>query len=205
MSQTFDEPIRLTSPGQAACAFQRLRWRLLRNTVRGIVAGSRLRVMMILVCSALFWTVLFGCFFGGFQFIGMYVELHNAIIEYLFSMFFLSLLVMLFVSTGILTYTGLFQSREAAFLLTIPASTDRIFVYKFFEAIGFSSWGFLLLVSPMMVAYGITVPASPAFYGIFLLYLRVVRAHPREPGSRRGDPGGELLPEAAEGSCSGSA
>ena len=51
-------------------------------------------------------------------------------------MFFLSLLVMLFFSTGIITYTGLFQSREAAYLLTTPASADRIFAYKFVEAIG---------------------------------------------------------------------
>jgi len=171
MSQTPADLVRLTSSAQAARAFRRLRWRLLRNTVGGLLAGSRLRMMMFLVSSAVFWTVLFGCFFGGFQFIAMYVELHNAIIESLFSMFFLSLLVMLFVSTGILTYTGLFQSREAVFLLTTPASSDRIFAYKFFEAIGFSSWGFLLLVSPLLVAYGITVPASPSFYVIFLLYL----------------------------------
>ena len=115
---------------------------------------------MILICSAVFWVGLFGLFFGGFQFIGMYVDLANTIIEYLFSMFFLSLLVMLFFSTGIIVYTGLFQSREAAYLLTTPASTDRIFAYKFVEAIGFSSWGFLLLGSPMMVAYGLTVEAA---------------------------------------------
>ena len=77
---------------------------------------------------------------------------------------------MLVFSTGILIYTGLFQSREAAFLLTTPASTDRIFAYKFSEAIAFSSWGFLLLGSPMMVAYGIMVDASASFYAIFLAY-----------------------------------
>ena len=126
---------------------------------------------MIVFCSAVFWVGLFGLFFKGFQFIGIYVDLVNTIVEYLFSMFFLSLLVMLFFSTGILTYTGLFQSREAAYLLTTPASADRIFAYKFFEAMGFSSWGFLLLGSPMLVAYGITVQASAAFYGIFFLYL----------------------------------
>jgi ABC-2 type transport system permease protein len=126
---------------------------------------------MVLVCSAVFWVVLFGIFFQGFLFVGMYVDLKNTIIEHLFSMFFLSLLVMLFFSTGIIMYAGLYQSREAAFLLTLPASSDRVFAYKFLEAIAFSSWGFLLLVSPMMVAYGITVPASASFYGIFLLYL----------------------------------
>ena len=167
---TADAPT-LTSPRQAARTFRRLRWRLSSNLVRSALAGSRLRVVMVLFCSSVFWTGLFGLFFEGFQFIRLYVDLVNTIVESIFSMFFLSLLVMLFFSTGILTYTGLFQSREAAYLLTTPASADRVFAYKFAEAIGFSSWGFLLLGSPMMVAYGITVQASAAFYVIFLLYL----------------------------------
>jgi ABC-2 type transport system permease protein len=166
-----DEVLRLTTSSQAARAFRGLRWRLSRNTVRAALSGSRLRLIMIVFCSAVFWAMLFGLFFKGFQFIGMYVDLVNTIIEYIFSMFFLSLMVMLFFSTGILTYTGLFQSREAAYLLTTPAQADRIFAYKFAEAIGFSSWGFLLLGSPMMVAYGITVQATGAFYGVFVLYL----------------------------------
>ena len=46
---------------------------------------------MILFCSIVFWAGLFVLFLGGFQFIGLYVELANTLIEYLFSMFFLSL------------------------------------------------------------------------------------------------------------------
>ena len=42
---------------------------------------------------------------------------------------------------------------------------------KFVEAMAFSSWGFLLLGSPMMVAYGITVDAPWSFYAIFLAFL----------------------------------
>ncbi len=163
--------IALTTQAQTARAFRFLRLRLSRNVIRAVLFGSRLRFSMIVFCSVVFWTGLFGLFFEGFHFISIYVDLVNTIVEYLFSMFFLSLLVMLFFSTGILTYTGLFQSREAAYLLTTPATADQVFAYKFFEAIGFSSWGFLLLGSPMMVAYGITVQASWDFYAIFLLYL----------------------------------
>ena len=126
---------------------------------------------MVLFCSAVFWGGLFVLFLGGFQFIGLYVDLGNTLVEYFFSMFFLSLLIMLFFSTGIIVYTTLFHSREAAFLLTTPASADRIFAYKFAEAIGFSSWGFFLLGSPLMVAYGLTVKAPAAFYAMFLVYL----------------------------------
>lgn len=161
----------LTGPAQAARAFWRLRGKLLKNGLRLTLEGSRLRFGMIVFCSAVFWAGLFGIFFEGFMFISVYVDLVNTIVESIFSMFFLSLMVMLFFSTGILTYTGLFQSREAAFLLTTPASADRVFAYKFVEAMGFSSWGFLLLGSPMMVAYGISVHAPTSFYVIFLAYL----------------------------------
>jgi ABC-2 type transport system permease protein len=160
-----------TSPAQLAAALRWLRWRLVVNQLRSILAGSRLRVLMILVCSTVFWVGLFGLFFQGFHFLGSFVKLTNEIIEYIFGMFFLSLLVMLVFSTGIIMHTGLFSSREAAYLLTTPATTDRIFAYKFWEAMAFSSWGFLLLGSPMMVAYGIRVNARAPFYFVFLAYL----------------------------------
>ena len=158
-------------PEQTARALRRLRWWLTRNTIHSLLSGSRLRLSMIVFCSAVFWVGLFGLFLGGFEFIGLYDELFKAIFEYFFSMFFLSIFVMLFFSTGIITYTGLFHSREGAFLLTMPATTDRIFAYKFAEAVGISSWGFFLLGSPLMVAYGITVKAPAAFYAMFLIYL----------------------------------
>ena len=142
-------------PTQTASALRRLRFCLTRNTIRSVLSGSRLRLSMILFCSLVFWLGLFGLFIGGFEFIGLSDELFNAIFEYLFSMFFLSILIMLFFSTGIITYTGLFHSREGVFLLSTPATTDRIFAYKFAEAVAMSSWGFFLLGSPLMVAYGL--------------------------------------------------
>jgi len=173
MSLAIPEPIRLPklAPDRTARALRWLRWWQVRNMSRNLLQGSRLRIAMILFCSAVFWGGLFVLFLGGFQFISLYVDLSNTIVEYLFGMFFLSLLVMLFFSSGIIVYTTLFHSREAAYLLTTPASTDRIFASKFAEAIGFSSWGFFLLGSPLMVAYGLTVKAPAAFYAMFLPYL----------------------------------
>jgi ABC-2 type transport system permease protein len=156
---------------QTARALRNLRWCLTRNTVRSLLAGSRLRLSMILFCSVVFWFGLFALFLGGFEFIGLSDELFHAIFEYLFSMFFLSISIMLFFSTGIITYTALFHSREGAFLLSTPATTDRIFAYKFAEAIAISSWGFFLLGSPLMAAYGIKMKAPAAFYAMFLIYL----------------------------------
>jgi ABC-2 type transport system permease protein len=161
----------LTTQTQAARGFRRLRLRLWRNQVGFVIAGSRLRPVMILACSAVFWCGLFGLFFEGFQFLGTFVTLLDEIINHLFGVFFLSLLVMLILSTGIILHTSLYSSREATFLMTMPVSADRVFAYKFVEAIGFSSWAFVLLVTPMLVSYGITVEAPWPFYLIMFGFL----------------------------------
>ena len=167
------------SESRAAAALRRLRWWQVRNTLGVVVADSRLRASMIALCSAIFWAGLFLLFLGSFQFIALYVDLANTIVEYLFSMFFLSLLAMLLFSNAIIVFAALFRSREAAYLLTTPASTDRIFAHKFAEAVGFSSWGFFLLGSPLLVAYGLTIKSSAggeagapwAFYLVFMVFL----------------------------------
>ena len=164
-------PPRLTSPQQSRSAFRNLRYRLAANGLRLLLTGSRLRLSMIVICSMIFWSGLFFLFFGGFHFVKSFVpNLAGEFVEYIFSMFFLSLLIMLIFSTGIILYTGLFQSREAAYLLTTPAAPDRIFAYKFAEAIAFSSWAFLLLGSPLMVSFGIVEDASWGFYAVFPIY-----------------------------------
>jgi len=164
-------PVDVADAARSARTFRGLRWRLVRNGARSILAGSQIRAVVIVACSAIFWSGLFWLFFSGFRFMGEYLPLTDQLVEYLFSMFFLSLLVMLVFSTGIITHTGLFQSREAGYLLTLPSSADRVFAYKFAEAVAFSSWGFLLLGSPLMVAYGIAVGASWGYYAIFFAFL----------------------------------
>ena len=161
----------LTRPGQAARAFRWLRARVVANTLRTLLSGSRLRVSMILFCSLVFWGGLFALFLEGFQFLDTFFRVSNEIVEPVFGMFFLSLLVMLVFSTGIILYTGLFQSKEATYLLTTPAPADRVFAYKFAEAMAFSSWGFVLLGSPMLVAYGLAARAPWPFFALIPAYL----------------------------------
>ena len=160
-----------TRAGSPAAALIRQRGRLALNHLDGLLSGSRLRLSMILICSTVFWVILFGLFTEGFRFMNSYLNATSEIVEYLFGIFFLSLSAMLVVSTGIILYSSLFNSRESTYLLTLPAGADLAFLVKFAEALGFSSWGFLLLGSPMMVAYGITVDAGWPYYAIFLGYL----------------------------------
>jgi len=55
-------------------------------------------------------------------------------------------LAMLTVSSGIILYGLLFDSEEVGYLLTTPASAQRIVLHKFQEAIVLSCWGFILVL-----------------------------------------------------------
>ncbi|MBX9656694.1 hypothetical protein K2Y11_24010 [bacterium] len=147
-----------------------LRIRTLLHTIQSKFAGSQLRFMIAIVCSIFFWGGLFIVFYDGFSFLEQHRLITGPLIELLFGMFFASLLVMLVFSTSIILYGGLFRSDEAEFLLLRPIPADGIFAFKFQEAMAFSSWGFLLLGSPMMVAYGISTGAPWWFYVLGLPY-----------------------------------
>ena len=88
---------------------------------------------------------------------------HAQTVQFVFHLFFASLNVMLVFSSGIILYSGVYNSPDAKLMLTMPVRPERIVLYKFQEAVFFSSWGFFLLASPIMIAYGI-VAGAPWYY-----------------------------------------
>jgi ABC-2 type transport system permease protein len=141
------------------------------------MTAGRLRTALIMALSIFFWAGLFVLFYAGFSFLVEHVgpagaNYHAQTVKFVFHLFFASLNVMLVFSSGIILYSGLFNSAEVRFLLSLPVRPERIVLYKLQEAVFFSSWGFFLLASPMMVSYGIVVGA-PWFYYCLLLPLIV--------------------------------
>lgn len=151
--------------------FPWLRWHLLRNSVGLMLRASLLRVITIFFCSALVWGMLFAGSLIGFQELKSrwHVPLDQEIMTSVFSLMFSVLTVMLVFSTGIILYASLFTAPESAFLLSTPAADDHIFAYKFQGAVGFSSWGFLLLGSPVLIAYGLVVGVGAPWYFYIVL------------------------------------
>jgi ABC-2 type transport system permease protein len=153
--------------------FARLRWRLLRNTLRVLLEQSSLRLISIVLTSAVIWAFVFAVSWSGFLFISgppPRVPPFGAIIGVLFDVLFGALGIMLVLSTGLILYSSLFNSAETAFLLSTPARADQVFGHKYRGAVGFSSWGFLLLGSPLVLAYGLVYRVSPLFYALLPLY-----------------------------------
>ncbi|MCA9260867.1 MAG: hypothetical protein KDA61_16750 [Planctomycetales bacterium] len=161
--------------------FWKLRGRLARGHLRHLLTQARLRTALVLSLSVVFWCGLYVLFHEGFEFVVSHVDkpgdiYHAQTMRFVFMLFFLSLQVMLVFSTGIILYGGLYPSHETAFLMTLPARDERLVYHRFQEALFFSSWGFFLLASPMLLAYGVVVKA-PWYYFAYLPFLMFAFAY----------------------------
>ncbi len=151
--------------------FTRMRCHLLRNSVSTLFHGAFVRLATILFCSILIWGLLFGVSYYGFHELKTLWEipLDLNVIELAFDMLFMTLTILLTFSTCIILYSSLFASDESTFLLTTPIPDDHVFAYKFQGAMGFSSWAFLLLASPILISYGMLLNDGAPWYFYLLM------------------------------------
>lgn len=161
--------------------FWKLRVLMGRSHLRFLFTQARLRTSLVIGLSLFFWLGLFALFYKGFEFVVLHVEApgaayHAQTMRFVFTLFFLSLQVMLIFSSGIILYGGLYPSRETEYLMTLPVRDERLVYHRFQEALLFSSWGFFLLASPMLFAYGQVVEA-PWYYFAYLLPLMAAFAY----------------------------
>jgi len=167
-SSSHEESCHLIAVEAESRVFSGLRAAIAWQTLRSMLAEARLRLALVVLLSAVFWGLLYGLFFEAFSFLD---SIHAEVISLLFNAFFSSLMVMLVFSTGILLYGNMYCSPETRLLLTLPVRAEAIFAHKFIDAMWFSSWGFILLGSPMLVAYGIVRGAPWTYYLLLLPFM----------------------------------
>jgi ABC-2 type transport system permease protein len=167
-------PLALPSHQGQSRAFHRLRWLSFRARLTQGIATSRLRYALVVSLSVLLWYGLFYLVEQGFLFMKSTLPMgtHNLLVPGIFNSFFLALFLMLVFSSSVILYGSLFRGGEVSFLLTMPIEEERIFQHQFQYAVVLSSWGFILLGSPMLVAYGQVVEA-PWFYYAMLFPMLV--------------------------------
>lgn len=146
--------------------FQRLRTTLLRNVWNQTLTQSLLRPVTIAVSSMIVVAFVFALSLAGFHFFidVMKMPAHGLIIELIVGLLFFALGVLLIFSGGLILHGSLFSAAETAFLLSKPVAADQVFAYKFQGAVGFSSWAFLLLGGPILIAYGLIARCPWTFY-----------------------------------------
>lgn len=174
------DAVRLLPYEAEARVFLRLRATLAWETVRSMLADSRLRLTLVILLSGMFWGSLYGLFVEAFAFLE---DLHADVISLLFNAFFSSLMVMLVFSTGILAYGGMYCSAESRLLLTLPTRPEIIHAHTFREALWFSSWGFILLGSPMLAAYGVVRGSAWTYFVLMIPFMVAFVTIPASLGS----------------------
>ena len=172
--------VRLLGSEAESRLFLRLRATIAWATLRWMLANARLRLALVALLSAMFWGSLYGLFVEAFRFLD---GLHAEVISLLFNAFFSSLMVMLVFSAGILMYGSLYCSNEARLLLTLPVRAETVVSHKFHEALWFSCWGFVLLGSPMLVAYGVVRESAWPYFALTLPFMVSFAVIPATIGS----------------------
>ena len=153
----------MSAPGAAPSLLAWLRISELLNRARH-GEHSWFRAGVVLVFGGAFWLGLFAVFDEGLRFILRFPDLARELLQYLLAIFFFFLGLMLVFSNAIISWTSLFRSRETAFLMSAPMGAEFIYLYKFTETLWFSSWAFLFLGTPLMVAYGRRLDMGFTFY-----------------------------------------
>lgn len=139
-------------------------WRRLR----GAAGRSRLLTTVIGVFFAGYVAVSFFLFHRALVFVGQFPGLGPMLTERMLYLLFAFLLFLLLVSNLVISYSNLFKNRETQFLITLPLPAATVFQWKFLESVALASWAFLLLVAPLLVAYGLTQGVTWPFYPLVL-------------------------------------
>lgn len=124
-----------------------------RNAVRLGLRQSRFKLAFILLFALFFELFLTLVFRDSFRFLNSFGGAGVMMIGRLFSLFFLGLGLMLFVSGIVTSYSALYASEEIPFLRVRPFTMSSIVTAKFIQAAGFSSWAYCFIVLPFIAAY----------------------------------------------------
>ena len=154
--------------------FSFLQKKLLRNHFYTLRQHSLLKIFVVSLFALAFFITIFVIFYRGLHFVESYIphDFFTMMIEYLFSVFYFALFLMLVFSSSIIAFSVFFQANETQYLLTSPVSFPGIFFYKFFETFAFASWSVFFLGIPICFAYGIHHGVSWDFYpGLLLLFI----------------------------------
>lgn len=153
----------------------KVKWWQIRHYFREWRRQSRLKIFFIFFFCLVLWGFLYAIFYGAFRFIQSFYELEVQLTEQMFSLFFFALFVLLIFSNGIIIFSSLYRSKETEFLLGKPFLPEDIYLNCFGSAIAFSSWAFLFLAAPLMLAYGVRYHLPFWFYvgvvGVFVVFL----------------------------------
>lgn len=148
----------------------RCRMRQLRNGLDLQLRDAPWRVFTILVLLVVIWAALYMLLRMVLLQIGRFELVAIVAHQHIFVHFFLVLAVMLAFSNAILAFSSLYGRREAGHLLAMPVQPRQVVCLKWLEGMFLSSWSFMLLGVPLMLAVARSTTVEWYYYPLFIAH-----------------------------------
>jgi len=150
--QKFPSPFTLLVRINAIAAWRR---------IKDAVSQSGTLTTLIVGLLIFYPLISMGMFYAGLRYVSKFPGLGDLLIERLIFLLFAFLFMLLLFSNIVVGYTNMFRNDESKFLRCLPFSADHIFRWKLIETTFVASWAFLVLVAPLLLAYGIFQSQQP--------------------------------------------
>ena len=131
------------------------RTRMAGHVVTNLRGGGALKFFVVSTFGVVLIGMLFQTITFGFRFLRGYPDFQHILIGYLFSIYFLTMLLMLTFSNAVISFSALFRSPETRLLMSMPLEARTIYNYKTGESLIFSSWAFMVLGGPLLISFGL--------------------------------------------------
>lgn len=140
-----------------------LAW-MTKNHILHLKAEPKLKIIFITTTVIFFWFGTLSLFYEGLEFFHKFPLIGPVLMDEALYLFFAALFIMLTLSSIVICYVTYYSSMEVDFLFSKPINEVVIFFYRFFQSVIFSSWAFLFLGAPFMLAYGMVTEVPFWFY-----------------------------------------
>lgn len=142
----------------------KLKWYILKNKVFSLQKESNLKILVIVIFILAYGLGAFWVFQSGINYLAHTMGLGYFLLDRLFYAFFMVLFFMLMISQLIITYTTFYRNPEVEFFFSLPVSYSSVYGVKFIESTFLSSWAFVFLCAPLLLAYGTGRSLGIGFY-----------------------------------------
>jgi len=143
------------------------------NRIMHRQARDLIRPVVMAILALLFWVVIFVLFYKVLVYFKSIEILGEILLAKLMAVIFLTFFLMLTVSNIITSLSTYFLSEDTRLILSIPVSTEKVYLSKYLITLGHSSWMVLLFGIPVFTAYGSVYGAPITYYLWFTVILLV--------------------------------
>ena len=143
------------------------------NRLRHRQSRDLIRPIVMTLLAFFFWVIIFTLFYKVLVYFKSIEILGEVLLAKLMAVVFLTFFLMLIVSNIITSLSTYFLSEDTRLILSVPVSTEKIYLAKYFITLGHSSWMVVLFGIPVFMAYGAVYGAPMTYYIWFAIVLFV--------------------------------